>query len=149
MVWRFDFVRKKTNIVNLDKEIIEMLEFYLDGTINNSTWRFQMFKKQMHKPEFYRLQNQQANPTQQQMPTPIIRRITCERMKELNENWRPFFHQKIQVWVKKTLELFHIFIIYPTRIFHYFIFIIHLTSIPTTPAKKPPAPPKVCKLKPN
>merc|ERR550517_2235442 len=47
-------------------------------------------------PEFYRLQNQQANPTQQQMPTPIIRRIT---------------------------------------------------SIPTTPAKKPPAPPKVCKLR--
>ena len=45
MVWRFDFVRKKTNIVNLDKEIIEMLEFYLDGTINNSTYRFQMFKK--------------------------------------------------------------------------------------------------------
>jgi len=43
-------------------------------------------------PEFYRRQNQQANPTQQQMPTPIIRRIT---------------------------------------------------SIPTTPAKKPPAPPKV------
>ena len=36
----------------------------------------------MHKPEFYRLQNQQANPTQQQMPTPIIRRITCER-----KNW--------------------------------------------------------------
>ena len=74
----------------------------------------------MHKPEFYRRQNQQANPTQQQMPTPIIRRITCERKKKLNENWRPFFHQKIQVWVKKTRELFHVFVIYPTSIFHFF-----------------------------
>ena len=58
----------------------------------------------MHKPEFYRLQNQQANPTQQQMPTPIIRRITCER-----KNWRPFFHQMIQVWVEKMRELINIF----------------------------------------
>ena len=110
-----------------------------------STWQFEMFE-----PEFYRLQNQQANPTQQQMPTPIIRRITCERRKEWNENWSPFFHQKIQVGVKKTRELFHIFIIYPTSIFHflfYFFFVIHPTSIPTTPAKKPPAPPKVCKSK--
>ena len=45
-----------------------------------------------------------------------------ERKKELNENWRPFFHQKIQVWVKKTLELFHIFIIYPTSIFHFLFY---------------------------
>ena len=81
-------------IVNFDKEIIEMVEFYSDGTINNSTWRFKMFKKRMGKPEFYRLQNQQANPTQQQMPTPIIRRITCER-----KNWRPIFHPKIRMWV--------------------------------------------------
>ena len=32
-------------IVNFDKEIIEMVEFYSDGTINNSTWRFKMIKK--------------------------------------------------------------------------------------------------------
>ena len=32
-------------IANFDKEIIEMVEFYSDGTINNSTWRFKMIKK--------------------------------------------------------------------------------------------------------
>ena len=74
-------------------------------------WHHQQFhvkisnvQKKMHKPEFYRRQNQQANPTQQQMPTPIIRRITCER-----KNWRPFFHQKIQMRVKKTREKYFIF----------------------------------------
>ena len=33
------------NIVYLDKDIIEMVEFYSDGTINNSTWRFKTIKK--------------------------------------------------------------------------------------------------------
>ena len=83
---------KKIGNIAVSTWIMKSLKCWNSFWMAPSIWQFKMFE-----PEFYRLQNQQANPTQQQMPTPIIRRITCERKKKLNENWRPFFHRKIQV----------------------------------------------------
>ena len=111
MVWRIDIGKINSEILPIDLyNCLFRQRNHRNGRIL-FRWHHQQFhvkisnvQKKMHKPEFYRRQNQQANPTQQQMLTPIIRRITYER-----KNWRPFFHQKIQMRVKKTREKYFIF----------------------------------------
>ena len=103
MVWRIDFGKINSEILPIDLyNCLFRQRNHRNGRIL-FRWHHQQFhvkisnvQKKMHKPEFYRRQNQQANPTQQQMPTPIIRRITCER-------------KKIQMRVKKTREKYFIF----------------------------------------